>query len=59
MHPVLAGRDLHTEPRHTHRQKMQTHPSRGFTPPINFTAGTLNFIGNVKPVVKVHTRTHT
>lgn len=42
----------------TQRQKMQTHPSRAFTPPIKFTAGTLNFIGNVNPLVKVHTHTH-
>lgn len=43
----------------TQRQKMQTRPSRGFTPPIKFTAGTLNFIGNVNLVVKKYACTHT
>ena len=40
----------------TQRQKMHSHPRLVFTPPIKFTAGTLNFIGNVNPLAKVHTR---
>lgn len=41
-------------------RKLSLSPPWGFTPPINFTAGTLNFIGNVNLVVKntdAHTRT--
>lgn len=59
---VLAGRNLHTEA--TPHKRKDAEPSRsppwGFTPPINFTTGTLNFIGNVNIVVKIrntHTRT--
>lgn len=46
-------------PRHTKDAEPSRSPPCGFTPPINFTAGTLNFIGNVNLVVKKKTRTHT
>lgn len=48
-------------PRHTKDAEPSRSPPCGFTPPINFTAGTLNFIGNVNLVVKntdTHTHTH-
>lgn len=40
----------------TEEQKMR---SPGFTPPIKFTTGTLNFNGNSNLVVKIRTYTHT
>lgn len=44
---------------HTRTKDANPHPSCAFTPPIKFTAGPLNFIGNVNPVVKLtQTCTH-